>query len=353
MKDLILSWISTLPGASYLDNPYIMAGVVLVLFILLAFFVLFVFHKYLEKIAHKTKSKIDDMIFDTTKKPIFYLILIYGIRVAVVGLNAGAFTMRVIDSFLAFVFSLILLRVFDTIVQAWGDSLAKKTKTNIDDVLLPLVHKALKVIFVIVALLWILKIWSIDITPYLAGAGILGLVLGMALQDSLKNVFGGVSLIMDKNFNLGDAIRLESGELGTISEIGLRSTKMLSFDREVIFVPNGQLANMRIRNFVKPDKKVRKIVEFGVEYGSDPEKVKKVVLGALKKIKDISDDPYMDVILVGMGDSSLNFKARFWVDWDDAYGKWVEATQAIYSALEKAGIKIPFPTRTVYMKNLK
>lgn len=157
-------------------------------------------------------------------------------------------------------------------------------------------------------------------------------------------------MILDKNFNIGDAVRLESGELGTIQEIGLRSTKMLSFDREIIFVPNGQLANMKIRNYVKPDKMVRKIVEFGVEYGTDPEKVKKVVLEALKKIKDISDDPYMDVLFESMGDSSLNFKARFWVDWDDAYSKYIEATQVIYAALNKAKIGIPFPTRTVYLQ---
>lgn len=183
----------------------------------------------------------------------------------------------------------------------------------------------------------------------MAGAGIAGLILGMALQDSLKNVFGGVSMILDKNFNIGDAVELDSGEMGTINEIGLRSTKMITFSNELLFIPNGKLASMNIKNYQQPNNRIRKIVKFGVEYGTDPEKVKKVVLEALKKIKDIYDDPYMDVIFVEMADSCLNFQARFWVDWDNGHRKWVEATQAIYSALNKAKIGIPFPTRTVYL----
>mgnify|MGYP001604354989 FL=1 len=107
---------------------------------------------------------------------------------------------------------------------------------------------------------------------------------------------------------------------------------------------------MRIHNYVKPDTRVRKIVNFSVEYGTDPEKVKKVVLKALKEIKEIYDDPYMDVVFIEMGDSGLKFQARFWADWSNAYLKWVEATEKIYEALNKAKIGIPFPTQTVYLK---
>ena len=345
-----MQWIGTFSGNPYLQNKYVTSLLILLGFVILAKVVLVIFSRYLERIAGKTKTKVDDLIFERTKKPIFYLVLVYGLKLAILNIGIDGIDARVVTSLMALVFVFILSRALDVILQVWGDSLAKKTKTNIDDVLLPLFYKATKVVFIVVGIMWVLKIWRIDITPYLAGAGIAGLVLGMALQDSLKNVFGGVSMILDKNFNIGDAVRLESGELGTIQEIGLRSTKMLSFDREIIFVPNGQLANMKIRNYVKPDKMVRKIVEFGVEYGTDPEKVKKVVLEALKKIKDISDDPYMDVLFESMGDSSLNFKARFWVDWDDAYSKYIEATQVIYAALNKAKIGIPFPTRTVYLQ---
>ena len=290
------------------------------------------------------------MIFEHTKRPLFYLILAYGLKISLLHLEFDGTLTKVINSIMAPVFLLILIRVIDVVTEVWGLSLAKKTKTQLDEVLLPLFHKSFKVIFVVISFLWILKIWEIDITPYLAGVGISGLVLGMALQDSLKNVFGGITLIFDKNFNIGDPVRLESGQLGTIKEIGLRSTKMLTYDNEVIFIPNGQLANMIIHNYVKPNERVRKVVDFSVEYGSDITKVKKVVLETLKKMKDIYDDPYMDVIFIEMADSGLNFQARFWADWEHAYSKWLEATEEIYNALNKAKIGIPFPTRTVYLK---
>ncbi len=348
--ELVLQWLGITPIRIFLENKYFFSLIILVLFILLAFLVLFVFKRYLRHIAKKTKTTIDDRIIEHIKKPLFYLILAYGLKVALLNVGIDGVISKIINSVMALLFLLIILHIVDIILEAWSTTFARKTKTMFDDVLLPLFHKITKVLFVLIGFLWVLDIWEVDITPYLAGVGISGLVLGLALQDSLKNVFGGISLILDKNFNLGEAIRLESGERGVVQEIGLRSTKILTYDNEIIFVPNGQLANMRIYNFLRPNPRIRKIVDFSVEYGSDPEKVKKVVMKALRSMKDIYDEPYLDVIFVEMGDYGLKFKARFWTDWSNGYNKWVEATQAIYTALGKAKIRIPFPTHTVYLK---
>jgi MscS family membrane protein len=353
MIDVLFTKLMGSPIGIYLENKYIAALVVLVIFAIVGKLVLVIFNYYLKNFAKKTKTLFDDMIFERTKNPIFYLVLAYGVKLALKLLFIDGPLTKLVNSVLAIFFILLISRTVDTVIDAWGETFSKRTKNHLDDVLFPVLHKAVKVVFVIFVFLWILDIWKINITPYLAGVGISGIVLGLALQDSLKNVFGGISLILDKSFNIHDPVRLETGELGRIKSIGLRSTKILSYDNEVIFVPNGQLANMKIHNYMKPNDQVRKVVEFSVEYGSDPENVKKVVLKALGKIKEIHDDPYMDVIHVQMGDSGLHFKARFFVQWDNSYKKWVEATQAIYSALRKAGIGIPFPTRTVYMKNSK
>ncbi len=334
----------------YLGNKYLFALMILVVFSIAAKVFQSLFALYLKRVAGKTKTVVDDLVFEKTKNPLFYFILASGLKVSLLYLGVNGIINKFVNSIMAIVFLFIFLRGFDVIISTWGITIAKKTMTDIDEVLLPLIHKILKIIFIFVGLMWILSIWSIDITPYLAGVGISGLILGMALQDSLKNVFGGISLLFDKNFKIGDPIRLESGELGTVMEIGLRSTKINTYDNEIIFIPNGQMANMKIRNYVQPNTRVRKIVEFSVEYGTNPEKVKQVVLPALKKIKDIYDDPYMDVIFTQMGDSGLHFSARFWVDWDNAYNKYIEATEVIYYTLNKAKIGIPFPTRTIYMK---
>jgi len=344
-------WLGTLPYGSYLQNPYLVSLIIILVFAILAKLLLLIFSKVLDRLASKTKTKVDDLIFENTKKPLFYLILAYGLKLSLLNLGAWPILTKAINSLMALVFIFILMRSFDIIIETWGVAFAKKTKTNIDEVLMPLFHKAGKVVFVLIALMWILRIWQIDIGPYLAGVGISGIVLGLALQDSLKNILGGITLLLDETFQVNDKIKLESGEVGTIHDIGLRSTKMITYDNEIIYIPNGYLANSKIQNYTRPNPKIRVSVNFGVEYGSEINNVKNVVLGVVKKIKDVLDEPAPAVLFLEMGDSSLNFTLKFWVaNWNEAYGKKLEATEAIYNALNKAKIGIPFPTRTIYMK---
>ncbi len=351
MKEIILEHLSSIPGWEYLQNKYLFSLLIILLFAFIGKVVLMIFSKYLEKFASKTKTKVDDMIFEHTKKPIFYLVVVYGLKLSLLNLEVNGIVNNFVNSLMAFVLLLIFLKFFDILLDAWGLAFAKKTKTKIVEILLPLFHKITKTLFIIIAVMWLLKIWGVDITPYLAGVGISGVVLGLALQDSLKNIFGGVTLLLDRTFQVGDKVKLEDGTVGTIHDIGLRSTKMATYSNEIIYLPNGYLANSRIQNYTRPNPKVRVDVNFGVAYGVNIDKVKKIVLDEISKMKDVLDNPGPSVEFLEMGDSALSFVAKFWVPkWDQSYGKKLEATQKIYEILGKAGIEIPFPTRTVYMK---
>ncbi len=351
IKEQVLQWLSTFSFGDYFQNEYLFALAVILFFALAAKFLLFVFNLYLQKFATKTKTKVDDLIFGHTKKPLFYLVFMYGLKIAVFHLGFMGVTTKIIHSVMAVLFLLIVMRVIDVLIETWGLTIAKKTKTKVDEVLLPLLHKIGKAIYFIIAFLWVLKIWGIDITPYLAGVGISGLVLGFALQDTLKNVFGGMSLLMDKTYQIGDKVKLESGEVGIIHDIGLRSTKLVTYDNEALYIPNGYLANSRVLNYTRPTPAVKVTVLFGVEYGSTVENVRKVVLGVMAKMDDVEKDPAPVVQFLEMGDFALKFRAQFWVShWDKAFGKKIEATEKIYDALNKAKIGIPFPTQTIYLK---
>ena len=352
LKELSMKyWNLLVTQVPIFNNKYIISLLIIVFAIVAAKLLLVIFERYLERLAKKTKTEIDDLLFDRTKRPLFYLVLAYGVKLAFLNLNINGWINSAVNTLMAIVFVWLVASIVDVIIESWGRNFAKKTKSTIDDVLLPLFHKAAKVVFVIIGIMWTLKIWNVNITPYLAGAGIGGLVIGLALQDSLRNILGGINLLLDKNFELGDKIKLESGDVGEISDIGLRSTKITTYDHEVMYVPNGYLANTRILNYTHPTQKVRVKVEFGVEYGSDVKKVKKVVLEAVNTMKAVMDDPKPAVQFGEMADSSLNFKALFWVDsWKNAYKNKLKATELIYAALNKAGIGIPFPTRTIYMK---
>ena len=351
MKEIILNWLGTIPYGNYLQNKYLFAILILVTFTIGAKLLLFIFEKYFQRWAKKTKTEIDDIIFDRTKKPAFYFLLAFGLKLAILHLEVNGIVNSLVNTLMAIVFVFIIAKVVDTVIDIWGETFAKKTKSKIDDVLLPLFHKFTKVLFVIIAILWVLKIWGIDIGPYLAGAGILGIVIGFALQDSLKNILGGITLLLDKTFEIGDKVKIESGKVGTIHDIGLRSTKLITYDNEVIYIPNGYLANSQVQNYTRPNPKVRVGIDFGVEYGSDVAKVTELIVGTLKGTGGLLSDPLPAVHFLSMGDFALNFKAYFWVEkWGDAYSKKLEVTEAIYNALNKAKIGIPFPTQTIELK---
>ncbi len=347
----LINWFNNLPYAYLLQNKYIVSTLILILAVLLAKLILFIFKKILKKLTKKTKTTVDDLIVEKTEKPIFFLILALGLKGAVYNITTHSIANRLVDSLMALLFIFIIIRVIDIVVEAWAITFAKKTRTNLDDTLMPLFHKAIRVIFMIIAFMWVLRIWEVDITPYLAGAGIAGLVLGMALQDTMKNVFGGISLILDKTYKEGDKIQLDNDTVGTVHEVGLRSTKLVTIDNEVVYIPNGYLANAKVQNYTRPDPTVRVKVLFGVEYGTDITKVKKTVLAVLEKDKEIMKEPSSEVQFLAMGDFALNFQAVFWVErWDMALNKKLEMTEQIYNVLNKAKINIPFPTRTIYMK---
>ena len=190
--------------------------------------------------------------------------------------------------------------------------------------------------------------------PLVASLGIAGIAVAFALQNTLGNIFGGISLILDKSVKVDDVIKLDQDTYGTVIDVGLRSTKILTWDGELVTIPNGKLADSRILNFYQPNPSVRVVIEFGVEYGSDTSKVNKVILDAISKIPVVLKDPAPKVMMMEMGDSALKFKALFWVEnFDIKFDTKSLATEEIYNALRKAGIGIPFPTRTIYLKNEK
>ena len=153
---------------------------------------------------------------------------------------------------------------------------------------------------------------------------------------------------------MDDIIKTDTGDSGMVLDIGLRSTKIRNWDGELLIIPNKKIANVVINNKKRPKLDVRVKIEFGVEYGSDPDRVKVVVERAIKKVKTLSKNHDITIWFTGFGESSLDFKAMFWVD--DITQKWAthqKAITLIYAELRKEKINIPFPIRTVYMKKGK
>ena len=337
-----------------LGNAYLKFLLILAVTVLVAYITRFILKRILKPLTKKTKTKIDDLIVKSLSSIIFYIILALGLKI---GFNSFDFETQIlnniINTILIILVSFLIFKIIHNFSQLWKKEWAAKTKSTADDRMIPLIEKILKAIVLILAIIFIFSAWNINISPLLATAGIAGLAVGLAVKDSLANIIGGLQLVFDKTFKVGDKVQLESGELGIILDVGLRSTKLKTYDNEVIYIPNGQLANAKIKNYTQPDLSIRVNVFFGVVYGSDTERVREVVLEAVKKIDKALEDPEPVVQFLKMSDFSLDFVARAWVEsYTDAYSTSIKMTDEIYNALNRAKIGIPFPTRTVYTKSI-
>ncbi|MBI5389846.1 mechanosensitive ion channel family protein [Candidatus Woesearchaeota archaeon] len=342
----------------YTQNKYILALLVFVASLLISKVITIILKRYVAYLTRKTKTKVDDRIIEVAERPAYYILILHGLKIAIIILNLREavipIIMDIITSFILAFATYLVAKVIVILIEEWGAAWAKKTKSDLDDQLIPLFVRFSNVIVYLAGLMVILSVWGVDITGLLAGLGIAGLALGFAVKDSLANIFGGVSLLLDNNFKVGDKIRFQNGQVGVVLDVGLRSTRIKTYDNELLIVPNGQLANEWIMNFVQPDKTQRVSVDFGVMYGAKHGDVKKTVMAAIKSIKGIKKDPEPTVQFMDMGDFALKFTARFWVDdYEKAPDRREEAVCKIYDALNTAKIGIPFPTSTVYIKQEK
>jgi len=341
---------------NYLNSHiYVRSLVILVSFFIGSKLFLFITEKFIYKLVKKTRTRVDDKIIHRTGKPISLILLLIGLRLALLPLNLGERvtwgSTNLILSLIILAISYTFVMIFDVLINNWGLKWAKKTKSTLDDNLVNLLQKTSKVIIFSIAFIYVLEIWGIEIIPFLASMGIAGIAIAFALQDSLGDIVGGLTLILDKSVKVGDVIELENGTSGTVIDIGLRSTKMRTFDNELVIVPNGQLSDSKIINYAEPDQTARLVIPFGVAYGTDIDKVKKIILGKTKSLKYVLKDPKPFIRFVEMGDSSLNFKLYLQVDhYSNRFTVKDKVNTIVYNTLREKGIEIPNPQLDVWLR---
>lgn len=339
-------------------NRYIHSLIILLAFFVLSQLVVFVSQKIILKLTKKTKTKVDDLIVSRTNRPISFILLLIGLRLAIIPHPISQYLLKImqngISTLTIILVTYIVITVFDVVISNWGNKFASKTKSKVDDELVLLFRRFSRITISFIGLIFVLGAWGVQVGPLLASLGIAGIAVAFALQSTLGNIFGGISLIVDRSVTVDDFIKLDDGTEGFVEDIGLRSTKIKSRDGDLIILPNGKLAESKIYNYHKPLPVTRVTVDFGVSYGSEIEKARRIVLNQISGIKGILKEPAPKVVFHELGDFALKFKAFFWVS---SIEKKLEAKEAavaaIYNTLNKNGIGIPFPTRTVYLRKGK
>ncbi|MBT3643135.1 mechanosensitive ion channel family protein [archaeon] len=338
-----------------IQNPYL-RGLAVFFIVFIGIKVLgFILQKVIPLFTSKTKTDLDDEILRRASKPITLIGLFVGLRFAIGEFNiiesVEATLEGVFLTLIIIVSAVLIYYILDAVIVIGFTEFGKKSKVKINESLVQFFHSIVKIIVYVAAFLIILQSWGVEIGPLLAGLGVAGLAIAFALQSTLSNVFGGISMLLDKSIQVGDVVKLDADTGGKILRINLRSTKVLTFDNELIIVPNAKLAEGNIQNIALPEPTARVVIPFSVAYGTNIDKVKKIVLAELKKIEHFIEDPEPSVKFLVMNDSSLDFKAYFYVDsYKNKLGAIDEANTRIYNALNKNNIEIPFPQMDVNLK---
>lgn len=196
----------------------------------------------------------------------------------------------------------------------------------------------------------------------LGGAGVLALIIGVASQEALANLVGGLFIISFKPFRIGDVIRLSGDMVGTVADITLRHTVLRSFDNKMIVIPNAIINKEKLTNYNLNDEKICERIEIGISYDSNVELAKKIMREECenhplildnRSASDVLDGkPVVRVALISLNDSSVTIRGWAWArNYSNSFDMKCDLLESIKKRFENEGIEIPFPYRTVVFKD--
>lgn len=281
MIDLFGFTITLPPTLQFLDTPLGEFFITALVWVLIAFVAYLVLTYVLHWLTRRLPGEVDDIVLGIVRRPLLILLIAFGIINSLRALQLPApfteWVERVLLSAEIIVGAWLLWHIIHDVFLYYGRQWSVRTESRLDDILIPLVSLVGAVIVVLGTILIVLAIFGIDISSALVGAGVIGLVLGLALQDTLSNMFSGISLIADTPFRTGDLISL-SNKIYRVEKIGLRTTTLYSYeDHSTTYIPNRVLTDQPIENITKPTVELRLAIEIGVSYTSDLPRVERIL----------------------------------------------------------------------------
>lgn len=334
---------------------------------LLCLFVLMIVQRYLTHILHRwtrflalqTETLLDDILLEAAEKPANWFLMIIGILITLHVLNPPAPFLPII----AFADNIARLAAIITGIWfiwrmvdglgAYFQAKAKDTDSPLDDQLVPFVRKTLKIFLVMTGVLVVAQNMGYSISGLLASLGIGGIAIAMAAKDTVANVFGSIMILLDRPFTIGDWIKTKEFE-GVVEDVGFRSTRIRTFGKTLVNVPNSLLANMVIDNIDARSKRRIKM-RIGITYATTPAQMQQTIEGIERILREHPgvDQEYSLVKFDEFEDSSLSIFLYYF----SASPVWAEYLQVrqevnlqIMSFLSEQGLEFAFPTRTLVIE---
>lgn len=329
------------------------------IYVFLAFYVSkfidYLTRAWLKRLTAKTETKFDELLVDLLNGPIkvlvFVILLFIGLDVFRWPASVQLFLFKGLIVIVAVSLTYLSIKLIDAAMGYWRRRAKAAEDAQFNQELLPMIRNSLKVFVIIVAFLVTSQNLGLNITGLVASLSIGGLALGLAAQDTLSNLFGAVSVLVDKPFRVGDRIQLDNVD-GVVEQIGFRSTRVRNQDGHLVTIPNKTVGNATITNIaLRPN--IRTLMNIGITYDTPTEKIKR----ALHILEEIyrSHPMTLDVWISfnKFADSALNIHVVHWWKSTDAkvyLAGMQEFNLRIKERFDREGIDFAFPTQTLHVK---
>lgn len=318
--------------------------------------VYFIIKKYVQRAAARTESDLDDLLVKAMEKPVIFFVFILGLNIAISPLTLEEGVVSTYENLISVLITLniawIVIALLDVVVEKFLVPFTRESRSKLDDQLVPILKNGLKAIVFIIALLTVISNFGYDVTAVLGGLGIAGIAVAMAAKDTLGNVLGSVTIFTDRPFEVEDAVSI-GGNGGIVEEVGMRSTRLRTWNGTQMTIPNSTVANSAIENYSKSRRR-RIRIKLGVEYGTSSKKIqraKEILQEIIRDTRGVDPDDCA-VHFAEFGESALQLMftyyivetSRFW-DVQD------EVNSQIKERFERSRIEFAFPTRSLVVKD--
>jgi small-conductance mechanosensitive channel len=351
LADLLQQYV----GLNQIVSEVIAFSMIFALAIIIAWIGHSLFKRYLYRWAANTQTHLDDEILRNVRAPIFLLAILFGFYYGLVGVTslqayshefALAFTVGQI-----LVVTFIITRIANVLISWYAEESVKRG-TNVSNHILFILKKVLQVIVYTFAFLIILGVFDIDLSGVVVGLGVGGIAIALALQNILSDALSAFSIYFDRPFEIGDFIVI-SDYAGTVTKIGMKSTRVQLLQGEELVISNKELTNKSVRNFKKLQRR-RIAFPVKVTYDTSVEKLKKIPKIIAKILKETALADLDRVHFRQFSDFSLDFEVVYYIATGD-YNKYMDIQQQInYGILEefeKEDIEMAYPTQKIFYVN--
>lgn len=355
MSQYIPDWLQ--PTWDFLaPYPWLLTLLLMIVAYLLGKVLKLVIQRSMMKVAARTSTDSDDRLVQYLTRPLVLTTVTLSLMMVVPlyhlppGLDKA--TLSILATILLFSWLRAGLRTARIVLELVAQN--RHRFEIVQERTIPLFDMTIKVLLVGLAAYFVLLIWGINPTAWLASAGVIGIAVGFAAKDSLANLFSGIFIVADAPYKIGDYIVLDTGERGKVTNLGMRSTRMVTRDDVEVTVPNAVIANAKIINESGgPWVKHRIRVPVGVAYGSDVEEVCRLLEDVANELPEVVKHPAPRVRMRAFGPSSLDFELLVWIDLPELRGRVRhDLLIKIYKALNSHGIQIPFPQTDIHLRSM-